>query len=169
MVTISIKEALNASQRRGRVLLKWVQFINLLGFAIAAYLTYLHFNPTQEAVCHINDYLNCEVANSSSYSTLWGIPVAMLGLAAYLLLFEMGRAILKEKKWIRPIGLRSVKGILVGMFLLAGAGTLFSLYLTYVEFFILGALCVFCLAQQILIFLEVLLLGRILILNNRSQ
>lgn len=169
MVTILIKEALNASQRCGRVLLKGVQIINLLGFAIAAYLTYLHFSPTQEAVCHINDYLNCEVANSSSYSEIFGIPVAMAGMAAYLLLFEMGQAILKEKKWIRSRGLRSIKGVLKGMLLVALAGTLFSLYLTYLEFFVLGALCVFCLAQQILIFLEVLLLGRILVLNNRSQ
>lgn len=168
MVEIRIKEALNLSQQRARVWLKGVQILNLLAFAIAAYLTYLHFNPAQDNVCQINDYLNCDVANRSSYSEIFGIPVALAGMGAYLFLFVMGSAVLKEKKWIRSTGPLSVKGLLKIMFLVASAGTLFSLYLTYAEFFILHALCVFCLAQQVLIFLEVLCLGRILILNNHS-
>jgi uncharacterized membrane protein len=70
---------------------------------------------------------------SSRYATILGVPVVLLGLIAYCCVF------LSAAFWEEA-------GIYLG-FLISLVGTLFSAYLTYLEVFVIGALCQWCLAS----------------------
>jgi uncharacterized membrane protein len=70
---------------------------------------------------------------TSSYATIFGFPVAVVGLVGYAgLIFS---ALLRGE------------GGLYLAFLVALVGTLFSAYLTYLEVFVIHALCQWCLAS----------------------
>ena len=103
----------------------------VLGALISAYLTWTHFAGLTP-VCTGNGH-GCETVQSSRYSQVLGIPVALLGLIAY------GGLVFSVVLW-KEIG------IYLG-FLISLVGTLFSAYLTYLEIFVIGALCQWCLAS----------------------
>jgi uncharacterized membrane protein len=103
----------------------------VLGFLISAYLTWTHFAGLAP-VCTGNGH-GCETVQSSRYAQVLGVPVALLGLIAYSgLIFSVA-------VW-REIGI--YLGLLISL-----VGTLFSAYLTYLEIFVIGALCQWCLAS----------------------
>lgn len=125
---------------------KQFQFSAVLGFlgmAVTTYLIYQHYKTPGSSFCNVSDFVSCDVVNKSLYSELFGIPVSMLGFATYAFLFAvsllLARGVLAPQRFI-PV-----------LFSVSGFGLLFSLYLTYVEFFILWAVCIFCITQQILI------------------
>jgi uncharacterized membrane protein len=73
---------------------------------------------------------------ASRYATILGIPVALLGLISY------GGLIVSAALW-------GEIGIYLG-FLISLVGTLFSAYLTYLEVFVIGALCQWCVASAVI-------------------
>lgn len=104
-----------------------------LGLGVAGYLTYVHYAGI-DPVCTGGG--GCEKVQTSSYASLAGVPVAVIGLAGYL-------AILGS---LRPEGERGA----VTTALLALAGFGFSLYLTYLELFEIDAICQWCVASAVL-------------------
>ena len=101
------------------------------GLLVSAYLTWAHFADLAP-VCGFGSH-GCQTVQSSRYATILSFPVAAVGLAAYAcLLFA---AVLKGEA-----------GAYLGL-LVALAGTLFSAYLTYVEIFVIGAICQWCVAS----------------------
>ena len=103
----------------------------VLGFLISAYLTWIHFAGLSP-ICTGNG-AGCETVQASQYAKILGIPVALLGLISY------GGLIVSAVLW-------GEIGIYLG-FLISLVGTLFSAYLTYLEVFVIGALCQWCLAS----------------------
>jgi uncharacterized membrane protein len=103
----------------------------VLGALISAYLTWTHFAGLTPVCTGSGE--GCETVQSSRYASVLGIPVALLGLIAY------GGLIFSTVLW-RELG------IYLG-FLISLVGTLFSGYLTYLEIFVIGALCQWCLAS----------------------
>ena len=103
----------------------------VLGVLISAYLTWTHFAGLTPVCTGSGE--GCQTVQSSRYASVLGIPVALLGLIAY------GGLIFSTALW-------SEAGIYLG-FLISLVGTLFSVYLTYLEFFVIGALCQWCLAS----------------------
>ncbi len=118
--------------------------INLSALLIAGYLTRLHFKPDLSDVCNFSERWNCDIVNKSTYSTLFGVPVAIFGALTYLslLIFSI-RGLYRDQNRLIPYVFLALNGALA-----------FSLYLTGVEAFILKTFCVFCVAQQVLILLE---------------
>jgi uncharacterized membrane protein len=110
-----------------------------LGLVVSLYLLSVHWGWGQIACFDIGD---CEVVNTSRYAELLGIPVALLGAATYLALLVSGVLI-----W-RHI---SEEPASLVQFLLAAIGVVFSIYLTYVEIFVLRAICPWCVLSAILI------------------
>ncbi|MGE5617912.1 MAG: vitamin K epoxide reductase family protein [Sphingomonadaceae bacterium] len=107
-----------------------------LGLGDAAYLSALHF---QGEIPPCGGYAGCATVNTSPYAEIFGVPVAALGAALYLLLFVIGL-------WrLRVDGDRMVWSTLL-LYSLVVAGALFMAYLTAVEFFVLHAYCYWCLA-----------------------
>lgn len=106
----------------------------LAGLGIAIYLTYVHYSGVK-ALCEIAH--GCEKVQTSEWSKLAGVPVAVLGLVGYA-------------------------GILASLFvpgeagLIAGAaqaivGVGFSAYLTYRELFSIEAICIWCVGSAIIL------------------
>lgn len=118
--------------------------VNILALAAAIYLTMVHFKPDLSDFCNISEGWNCEIVNKSIYSTLFGIPVSLIGSIAYFafLIFSIR-------------GLKTDQSKLIPYFLFfVSVGTLFALYLTGIEAFVLKTFCMFCVAQQILILID---------------
>ena len=103
----------------------------VLGVLISAYLTWTHFAGLTPVCTGSGE--GCETVQSSRYASVLGIPVALLGLVAY------GGLIFSTILWRET-------GIYLG-FLISLVGTLFSAYLTYLEIFVIGALCQWCLTS----------------------
>ena len=103
------------------------------GAGVAAYLTWVHYADVSP-ICATGG--GCETVQKSSYSELAGVPVALLGLGGYLAilvaLFVPGEA---TRLWAAALAL-------------VGAG--FSLYLTYLELFVIDAICQWCVASAVI-------------------
>lgn len=105
------------------------------GLVISAYLTWTHFQGTAP-VC-VGGGSGCETVQTSRYSVILGIPVALLGLIAYAGLLSSAV-------------IRSEVAALLGLFI-ALVGVLFSAYLTWLEVFVIRAICQWCVASAALI------------------
>jgi uncharacterized membrane protein len=105
--------------------------LTLAGIAIAGYLTWVHYEGLSP-VCTTG---GCERVQASSYSEIGPIPVALLGLIGYV-------AILASLAVRGDVG-RAVT------FMLALSGFAFSLYLTYLELFVIDAICQWCVASAV--------------------
>ncbi|MBI2919011.1 MAG: vitamin K epoxide reductase family protein [Chloroflexi bacterium] len=109
--------------------------LSLVGFVISAYLAYSKLANSAPYCAGLG---SCAQVQASPYSQVKGVPVAVLGLAYYAGLAGLGA--------VRAVG-RGGEGVVLAMFGLALAGTLYSAYLTYLEFFVVLAICLWCLAS----------------------
>jgi uncharacterized membrane protein len=119
------------SERRLRRL---IGVVALIGLAVAAYLTYVHYAEL-EPIC-AGGSGGCEKVQNSSYAELAGIPVAVLGLIGYGLILA--------SLWIPGESGRLAGAVLA----LVGFG--FSAYLTWAELFEIDAICQWCVVSAVL-------------------
>jgi len=116
---------------------KIIVALSLLGVGIAGYLSWIKFTDT-EAFC--GGVGNCSAVQNSAFAYLVGIPVAYLGLLAYLFILAVAlfnlRATPEQRDWSDLL-----------LFALAVGGFAFSAYLTYTELFILHEVCPWCVAS----------------------
>jgi uncharacterized membrane protein len=100
---------------------------------------------------------DCWTVNNSKYSELFGIPVAFLGTAAYLSILVIilldGRS-----SFFQNYSSLAIFGISL-------VGTLFSAYLTYLELFVIHAICPFCVISAV-VMLTVLILTTVRLLRS---
>ena len=118
--------------------LKAVQALSVGGALVSAYLAYIRFTSQAAYCAGIGD---CELVNSSRYSEVLGVPVAVLGLAMYLALLFLSTA----------SGLFRSNLALLGVFSLSLTGAAYSAYLTYAEVYLIGAICPWCIASAIIV------------------
>ena len=107
---------------------KLISILCIIGIAISLYLTYAKLTATP-VVCKFG---NCAAVQNSEYSTLFGVPIAVYGVGFYFILLFMNIN-RKSHKIIRKV---FPFWILWGM--------LFSTYLTYLELFVIKAICMWC-------------------------
>ena len=105
--------------------------VSLLGLADAIYLTVQHVTG-QSVRCTIVS--GCSEVLSSSYSVVGGVPLALIGAAAYFSVFSLAT--------LAAFGYRIAGTLLTPLILLM---FLFSLWLIYLQAFVIGAFCQFCL------------------------
>lgn len=129
-----------------------IALLALTGLFISVYLLLYTLGFYGELVCGSG---SCETVQTSEYASLFEIPVAGWGAAWYgavlVLSFLAVQPAFAEAKWTTP-----------SILLLAGLGLLFSIYLTYVELFVIYAICWWCVTSAVLtllIFLLALPLG----------
>ena len=127
-----------------------ITVLALLGIGVAGYLTWIHYSGVAIFCGGSN---TCELVNSSRFAFIGPlpivgqIPVAMLGLGAYILMLALSLFPPREdRQWPDQL-----------LFALALIGTLFQLYLTYIELFVLHAICYWCVSSQTIILLIFLL------------
>ena len=128
-----------ALKRRDAILRRVQLLLVLIGLAVAGYLSYLKIEDAP-AVCVESGPFNCNVVLNSQYSELAGVPIAYLGFSVYL---AIGAILLLEKRvaFLREWGALITFGI--GLF-----AWLFSMWLVYVQFALLQALCPWCLSHE---------------------
>jgi uncharacterized membrane protein len=138
----------HGNSRRSQLLFEWaVPLLALAGLGVAGYLAYVETQAVSALCGPVGD---CNVVQSSPYARLFGVlPVGVLGLAGYL-------GILLAWAWrrLRPSGLG--RHAPTAIFAMALFGTLFSIYLTYLEPFVIRAVCTWCLTSAVLITLLLL-------------
>jgi uncharacterized membrane protein len=114
---------------------------SLGGAAVAAYLVRLHAviagNP-KGGVCTFSDTISCDVVLASPYAEVGGIPVALIGLGGFALLFGL-------VAWRLLAGERSPHWLPIVLVITAGVGLAFELGMTWVELFVIEAVCPYCL------------------------
>ena len=117
----------------------------IVGAGIAAYLTYVHYADVSP-ICTTG---GCEKVQSSKYAELAGIPVALLGLIAYVAIVAT--------TLVRGV-LPAFAGALLGL-----VGVAFSGYLLWAQLGPIGALCQWCLGNDVVItIVAVLAVARVL-------
>lgn len=119
-----------------------VAVLALLGALDATYLLLGKLGITTGYVCSVTG--GCEVVNTSPYSEFLGVPVAAIGLLGYLAILIVALVAL-QPRWLADRRPDLVLG------LLSGVAVAFSLYLTYIEMFVLRAVCQWCLVSQLII------------------
>ncbi len=117
----------------------WLQIATLVlalaGLGVSIYLTIAHFTESALAGCSESGLVNCTKVTTSPESYVFGIPVAVLGLA----FFVFAVAIMSPWAWQsarREVHLVRIASMVVGIG--------FVLYLIYAELFIIGSICLYC-------------------------
>jgi uncharacterized membrane protein len=108
--------------------------LTVLGVALASYLTYIHYEDIKP-LCTLGS--SCIKVQSSVYSKLAGVPVALIGLIGYVVI--LGSLLIPENENSR---------LATMAFTLVGFG--FSAYLTYRELFSIHAICEECASSAVL-------------------
>jgi len=118
-----------------------IPLLSIIGIGVAGYLAYVELNQV-EAVC--GPVGNCNAVQQSKYATLFGIlPIGVLGIMGYLVIIIIWLAkLLDLSKYTRILNL--------ALFGITLFGLLFSIYLTFLEPFVIGATCIWCLSSAVI-------------------
>jgi uncharacterized membrane protein len=121
-----------------RALLALAGVLAVAGMGVATYLTVVHF-ADQPIVC--SSIGDCEYVNSSTYAEVAGVPVATMGAVAYAVMLLLVVAAL----------VRAAPMLVLAAWAVAVASFAFSMYLTYIELFVLDAICVWCVGSATIV------------------
>lgn len=129
-----------------------LMLVAVLGIATSAYLAYHHYFGSR--FCNINEFISCDKVSSSEYSVILGMPLAVLGILYFLSVLIMS-----------VISRRYVK-ILLYVFYLTLPILVYSIFLTFIEFYVINALCIFCEFTKVLM-IAIMLITFAILRNNR--
>ena len=113
--------------------------LSILGIGVAGYLTVVHYREDL-LVCGVTG--GCHTVQSSSYAVVAGIPIAILGLLMYVAMLGLVAVRLR-----RP---DLNDATTMAAFAIALTGLLYSVFLTYVELFVIDAICQWCVVSALL-------------------
>jgi uncharacterized membrane protein len=121
------------------LLRKLLLLLGFVGVADSLYLTWI--KVMEDGVCNVSS--GCEVVNTSPYASIAGVPIAALGAAAYIVMIVI---LLLESRseffeFNSPL-------LIFGISL---AGFLYSAYLTYLELYVIHAICPFCVVSAVVL------------------
>jgi uncharacterized membrane protein len=119
----------SAKIRRGMLVL------TVIGLGVAIYLTYVHYSGTKPA-CTAG--ASCLKVQTSQWSKLAGVPVALIGLIGYISILGSLLVRDREESRLATLGLTLI-------------GFLFSGYLTYRELFSIHAICEWCASSAVIL------------------
>jgi uncharacterized membrane protein len=129
-------------------MLRWQPMLTLIlsicGLGVATYLTITHYDTHVALVCADNGAINCEKVTTSPQSVVFGIPVAVLGLAFFLPMIAM----------CLPAAWRSAdRRIHLARLILSVTGVGMIIYLIIAELFIIKAICLWCTSVHVITFI----------------
>jgi uncharacterized membrane protein len=112
-----------------------VAILAVCGVVVSSVSLQHHYATSKTEYCDIGEAFNCDIVNRSEYSSILGIPVALIGMLGYAALAGLA-TVYRER--------RETPALLLGGAL---AGLAFALYLTYIEARVLGVWCILCLSS----------------------
>ena len=143
------------SWRRQARLLSAIAVVSLAGIIVSAFSLHHHYATSKSSFCDIGQSFNCDLVNRSEYSTLFGVPVALIGVVGYLAILCLSTVYRSKAEAPRLLAVTSAFGLS------------FALYLTYIEAHRLGAWCILCLSSLGLILAIAVLSG--MLAANRGR
>jgi uncharacterized membrane protein len=124
--------------------LVWTTWIlSLAGLAVSIWLTIVHYNTSVTLACPATSTINCEKVITSPQSVVFGIPVAVLGLAFFVFLAVVNSPWVWRMTW-PPVRWARIGSMVVGI--------VFVLYLVYTELFTVRAICLWCTSVHVITF-----------------
>jgi uncharacterized membrane protein len=118
-----------------------IPVLSVLGLGVALYLSYIETTSTAAVCGPVGD---CNAVQASPFAMLFGfLPVGVLGAVGYigiLVAWFVGRRTDSSFGRLAPL-------LLFGFALF---GVLFTIYLTYLELFVIRAVCIWCLASAVI-------------------
>jgi vitamin-K-epoxide reductase (warfarin-sensitive) len=118
-----------------------IAVLALAGIVVSSVSLHHHYGTSQTTYCDFGENFNCDIVNRSIYSTVLGVPDALIGILGYAGLLALTT-------------LYRAKAETPAMLLIASvAGLSFALYLTYIEAFVLATWCILCLTSLTLMVL----------------
>ena len=108
--------------------------VSAVGVGVAAYLTYVHYQPAA-LICTSSG--GCEAVQDSKYAVLAGIPVAALGLAAWIAALVLT---IWNSEFARTLTAALALGALA-----------FAAYLVILQVFVIDAICIWCMVNDVLL------------------
>jgi uncharacterized membrane protein/thiol-disulfide isomerase/thioredoxin len=146
MIASVIGVSINYSRNSRSAIVSWpdwvIPLLAIVGMVVSVYMSYVEITQT-EALC--GPVGNCNAVQQSPYAQLFGVlPVGVLGMIGYVLIALVWLLQkLGGERWRNILTL-----VLWGMALI---GILFSIYLTFLEPFVIGATCAWCITSAIVI------------------
>ncbi len=116
-----------------------------IGAVLSCLSLHNHYGTSATEYCDLSTMFNCDLVNRSVYSQLLGVPVALIGLLGYFLLFALS--------------LRTSRLAASFRFVASLIGLAFALYLAYIEAYILAVWCLLCIGSLAAISAITLLAG----------
>jgi uncharacterized membrane protein len=115
----------------------------LIGVFVSTYHTRYKLGYIGTLNCAIG---SCETVNTSRWATFFGMPVAAWGLGFYLVALTVAFMSVQERY-------ADSRKMAVALAVLTGWGTIFSGWLTYLELFVIHAICIWCVTSACIVFL----------------
>lgn len=140
-----MKDSQSGTARHAALLYGLAMLLALIGIGDALYLTVQHLTG-KSVKCSVTN--GCSAVLGSAYATIAGVPTAAFGLLAYFAAFSLATLALFGYAWAR-----TALAILVIPMVLT------TLWLLYLQAFVLHAFCQYCLLSATLTFLLALLTG----------
>jgi len=112
----------------------------LAGFGIvaSAYLTWQWYEAASSSWCDLDDYFSCTRVRESPFAAFAGIPTAVVGVAGFVILLALSILALRGVERIRRTAVE------VWVIAFAAVGVAIGTALTWVEVFVIQAICVLC-------------------------
>jgi len=111
------------------------------GIIVSSLSLYHHYGSSKTTYCDFGENFNCDIVNRSTYSTVLGVPDALIGVLGYVALLALATVYRAKMETPALLLIASVVGL----------G--FALYLTYIEAFVLATWCILCLSSLSIIVL----------------
>ena len=119
------------------ILARWsILILSFIGLADASYITE-HALTGVPAVCTIGGFDGCRIVEQSVYSHVFGVPLSLYGMVFYVLLFILAATTLV---WVHHLIIRIIR-------IVAVLGVLASAIFVAIQVFLIGALCIYCMAS----------------------
>ena len=118
----------------------WMATISLLGLFVAIYLALYKLGYIGTITCSVG---SCETVQTSKWATFLGMPVAVWGVGYYAMTLAVSLAGMQER-------FLDSRGLAMAMLVLTGWGAVFSAWLTYLELWVIHAICQWCVVSAVL-------------------
>jgi vitamin-K-epoxide reductase (warfarin-sensitive) len=136
-----VRSAVNDVARGNGLIFVFIAILSVFGIIDSGIALQRHYAKSTTTFCDLNQQFNCDIVNRSEYSTLMGIPVALIGVAGYAAILAL------------VMFMRSRSDTPGRLMTLAVLGLAYALYLTYIEAYVLTTWCILCVISLVLIFL----------------
>ena len=134
-----MRSAVNDVARGNGLIFVFIAILSVFGIIDSGIALQRHYAKSTTTFCDLNQQFNCDIVNRSEYSTLMGIPVALIGVAGYAAILAL------------VMFMRSRSDTPGRLMTLAVLGLAYALYLTYIEAYVLTTWCILCVISLVLI------------------